>query len=90
MTNKWLVPIVVGAAITIAVGLGGWNLVETASIPKVYSTKAETDKKVEDFKAQHDKRHDESEKNIQRNFDQMFQIQRDMQSSVDELNRKVK
>lgn len=89
MTNKWFYPIIVTAAISIAVGLGGWNLLETASVPKTYSTKVETDKKLEILKVDHEKRHESFEQTMQNGFDRMFQVQRDMQHSINELNRKV-
>lgn len=72
-----------GVLVTIAVGLGGWNLSETADVPKVYSTKAEV-KEVKDDAA---KDRDEIRQDVKEGFVDLRTEQRRVVDTVNELNR---
>ena len=52
--NGILIPIIVGASITVATGLGAWNLNKTAAIPEKYATKEELKEQKEDVNKQYD------------------------------------
>jgi len=78
---KWIVGIIIGAFLTGAVALGGWNLNKTASIPEKYSTKEELKEIKEDAQDDRDKiRQDVADK-----FDQLSTEQRYIRDSVDDI-----
>lgn len=80
---SWIIPVVATAAIGVAVALGGWNLKETADLPKIYETKSEVEKKFQ----VHEKRHEELNNNLEKNFDRMFQMQMKLQDAINDLKK---
>ena len=52
MKSGWMIPIIVGAGITIATGLGAWNLNKTAEIPEKYATKQEVNKQYDELRTE--------------------------------------
>jgi tryptophanyl-tRNA synthetase len=49
---KWIIGVVGGVILGSALGLGAWNLDKTASIPEVYETKVEVNRKIGEVKTQ--------------------------------------
>ena len=87
ISKEGWVQIGAGVIITIAVGLGGWSLVETASVPKTYATKVEVDQKVTDVKRDTAEDRNRIREQLKEAVDNMVIEQRYIRDTVDELNR---
>lgn len=82
----WFGGIIVGALVTGAVALGGWNLKETASVPKIYATKIELKEIKEDI----EKDQDALKQDVKDGFKNIMTEQRYIKEAVDEINRHLR
>lgn len=80
---KWILGIVLGVLLTAAVGLGGWNLKKTASIPENYATKSQ----LKEVKEDANKDRDQIREDINNGFENVNKEQRIIRRSIDDLNK---
>ena len=75
--------IIAGAMISVATGLGAWNLNKTASIPEKYATKLEA----AEIKAGAEKDRDRIRDEIKSGFEDIKTEQRAVRQSLEDLNK---
>ena len=79
------VDIVGGLALAIALGIGGWSLMETASAPKVYATKVEVNDRVKELKDDSTRDRDQIRKDVSDKLEDLQTEQRLIKRNIEDI-----